>query len=107
MIVIVKDTTFFLIVGLLAGVSLTCGLLGWRCSKRIKEKSPARSSLSRSKRGLYQYFPTIFTLFGIKHGDSATFNDLLEDNAPKSPASRELWEDFARDCGWSGDDYPY
>lgn len=76
-----KDTTFLLIVGLLAGVSLTCGILGWRCAKRKEEKA--------------------------KHGDSATFNNLLEDNAPISPSNRELWEDFARDCGCSGDDYPY
>lgn len=99
-----KDTTFFLIVGLLSGVSLTCGILGWRCSKRNEKKC---SSLARSKRGLYQFLPTISTLFRAKHGETTTFNDLYEDNAPKSPTSRELWEDFARDCGWSGDDYPY
>lgn len=76
-----KDTTFFLIVVLLAGVSLTCGVLGWRFVKRKEEKA--------------------------KHEDPANFNDLLEDNAPTSPTNRTLWEDFARDCGWSGDDYPY
>ena len=76
-----KDTTFFLIVGLLAGVSLTCGIVVWHCAK-LKEEN-------------------------AKHGESATFNNLLEDNAPKYPTDRELWEDFARDCGWSGDDYPY
>lgn len=73
-----KDTTFFVIVGLLAGVSLTCGLIGWHCAKRKEEKA--------------------------KYESSTTFNELYEDNAP---TNRKLWEDFARDCGWSGDDYPY
>lgn len=73
-----KDTTFFVIVGLLAVVSLTCGLIGWRCAKRKEENA--------------------------KHEVPLTFNELYEDNAP---TNRELWEDFARDCGWSGDDYPY
>lgn len=80
-----KDTTFFLIVGFLSGVSLACGILGLHYSKRKEEKG--------------------------KHGYSATFNDLYEDNAPKEdntryPTERELCEEYARDCGWSGD-YPY
>lgn len=73
-----KDSTFFLIVGLLGVLSLACGLIGWRLAKRKEDKE--------------------------NHGDPATFNELYEDNAP---INRELWEDFARDCGWSGDDYPY
>ena len=52
-----KDTIFFLIVGLLAGASLTCGLLGLRYANRKENE--------------------------VKHGDPATFDDLFEDNAPK------------------------
>ena len=73
-----KDSTFFLIVGLLGGLSFSCGLVGWWLAKRKEDKA--------------------------NHEDPATFNELYEDNAP---TNRELWEDFARDCGWSGDDYPY
>lgn len=76
-----KDTIFYWIVGLLGGISLSCGLTGFWLAKRKEERE--------------------------KHGEPANFNDLYDDNAPKSPTSRELWEDFARDCGWSGDDYPY
>lgn len=51
-----KESTFFVIVGILAAVSLTSGVLGWRYAKRKEETE--------------------------KHGKPDTFNDLLEDNAP-------------------------
>lgn len=71
-----KDTTFFIVVGMLAAVSLTSGILGWRFSKRQEEKE--------------------------KHGKASTFRDVYEDNAPVSCSSRtprDLAEEYAEDCG--------
>lgn len=59
---------------------------------------------------------SVYTIYDINrqrkiaaHGKPQTFRDLLEDNAPKTErTSRDIADDFARDCGWAGDDiYPY
>ena len=51
-----KETTFFILVGVLSAVSLTTGIIGWCISKRLDEKY---------------------------HGKPSTFRDLYEDNEIK------------------------
>lgn len=77
-----KETTFFVIVGILAAVSLTSGFLGWHYAKRQEKKD--------------------------KHIDGSSYREVYEDNEPVnhySRTNRELAEEYAHDCGCI--DYPY
>lgn len=65
-----KDTTFFVLVGGLSVISLTCGFLGLWFAKRQEKKE--------------------------KHGDPSSFREVCKDNAP---SFRELSEELDRDLG--------
>lgn len=56
-----KETTFFILIGFLSGVSLTCGLLGWHFARMRENKE--------------------------KSVDGSSFKETFADNAPKSDDS--------------------